>query len=275
MESGRRARRAVPGCPFALVLAWIATAVPVSAAPSSHPGAGALPEPAAAGGVAMPASTRANGDLWFGLAAATVTTVAAFNDTWLTDETTEASSPGEGRLSSALRPAGSLAVVAPAILLAYGAGRLTGHTGIASSARRVGLSVGAASLAAVAIKQIVGRERPFESPGDSRAFQPFSGHRSFPSGHSTIAFATATALVRESDSRWLPWVAYPAAALVGWSRVHDRQHWTSDVVAGAALGTWTANKVEQHLRGPAGRRAFSLELTPERRGVTAALGVRF
>jgi len=275
VESGNRARRVVPGCLIGLVLCWVVAAVPVSASPPPYPGPGSVPAAHFPGTEFPSASTRAHGDLWFGLAAATVTTVAAFNDGWLTHETTESSSPGEHRLSSAFQPAGNLAVVAPAILLAYGAGRLTGHPGLAQSARRVGLSVGAAGLAAFAVKEAVGRERPFESPADSRAFRPFSGHASFPSGHSTIAFAMATALVHESDSRWLPWVAYPAAALVGWSRVHDQEHWTSDVVAGAALGTWTAGKVERYLLSRDRGRALSFELAPEPRGLTAGLSLRF
>jgi hypothetical protein len=59
-----------------------------------------------------------------------------------------------------------------------------------------------------------------------------------------VAFALATAINRESSWRGTPWITYPLATLVGWSRVHDQQHWASDVVAGAALGTWTAHKVE-------------------------------
>ena len=79
-------------------------------------------------------------------------------------------------------------------------------------------------------------------------YQPFSGHASFPSGHSSLAFATATALDRETEAGWVPWVVYPIAGLVAWSRVHDDKHWTSDVVAGAALGAWTAAKTHDVLR---------------------------
>ena len=53
---------------------------------------------------------------------------------------------------------------------------------------------------------------------------------------------------RETTRGWVPWVAYPIASLVGWSRVQDDEHWASDVVAGAALGLWTARKTEEALR---------------------------
>jgi membrane-associated phospholipid phosphatase len=92
-----------------------------------------------------------------------------------------------------------------------------------------------------------------EAAAGSGPYQPFSGHASFPSGHATLAFATATALDRETRAGWVPLVAYPLAALVGWSRVRDDQHWTSDVVAGAALGAWTAAKAHDALRGRQGR----------------------
>ena len=116
----------------------------------------------------------------------------------------------------------------------------------------------------------MGRERPEESPTDAWKLKPFSGHASFPSGHATVAFALAAALQRETTSRWIPWVAYPAAAVVGWSRVHDGEHWTSDVVAGAALGTWASRKTEALLRGER-RLPFTLWLQPLRTGARAGV----
>lgn len=62
---------------------------------------------------------------------------------------------------------------------------------------------------------------------------------SFPSGHTTRAFSTATALAYAYG--WKAAVlAYPLAAFVGLSRMSDNVHWGSDVVGGAFLGYWTA-----------------------------------
>jgi membrane-associated phospholipid phosphatase len=96
----------------------------------------------------------------------------------------------------------------------------------------------------------VGRARPSAAPGDPGEFRP-SGRLdgSFPSGHTTIAFAAAAAIDAETPARWVPWVVYPAAAAVGWARVSEDRHWLSDVVAGAALGYWTGRKVDQIERG--------------------------
>jgi hypothetical protein len=63
------------------------------------------------------------------------------------------------------------------------------------------------------------------------------GRGSFPSGHEIAAFSVATVLAnRYSRHRWVPWVAYGLAGLVGFSRVSLQSHFTSDVFAGAVLG---------------------------------------
>jgi membrane-associated phospholipid phosphatase len=57
---------------------------------------------------------------------------------------------------------------------------------------------------------------------------------SFPSRHAAGAFAMAT-VISNYNSEWqVP--AYGAAALIGWSRVENREHYWWDVAAGAALG---------------------------------------
>lgn len=251
----------------------ITTAAPTAASPSS------LPVDPAPANVAAPSTVASNSTRhwgpWLGLAAVTLTTASAFNDRWLTQESTEGSSANEGRLARFFEPAGNTGVVAPALLLTYGAARLTGHLEFADATRRVGLSVLGAGLLSLALKEATGRARPDESPRDSQRFTPFSGHASFPSGHATVAFATASALTRETSSRWVPCVAYPVAAMVGWSRVHDREHWTSDVVAGAALGTLSANWIDRRLLGSPGAHRVAFALAPDRHGLDAALGFRF
>ncbi|HVK62349.1 MAG TPA: phosphatase PAP2 family protein [Bdellovibrionales bacterium] len=58
---------------------------------------------------------------------------------------------------------------------------------------------------------------------------------SFPSGHGSSAFATATSLAY-SYGWWVGVPSFAAAYLVSAARVADDAHWLSDVVAGAALG---------------------------------------
>ena len=59
--------------------------------------------------------------------------------------------------------------------------------------------------------------------------------QSFPSGHTTISFMTATHLAYAYGWK-AALVAYPVAAFVGASRLADDAHWFSDVVGGAFLG---------------------------------------
>ncbi len=64
-----------------------------------------------------------------------------------------------------------------------------------------------------------------------------SNHLSMPSGHTSTAFATATALTYSYGWKAGIW-AYPLATFVGMSRMADDVHWLSDTVAGAFVGMW-------------------------------------
>lgn len=61
---------------------------------------------------------------------------------------------------------------------------------------------------------------------------------SFPSGHTTAAFMTATLLYKEYGFKtcWVGIVAYAAAIVTGMTRILNNRHWLIDVIVGAALG---------------------------------------
>lgn len=107
------------------------------------------------------------------------------------------------------------------------------------------------------------RARPNEtlSANDWRA-----GGSSFPSLHSSAAFAIGTVFAESGDDdyRWIRrFIGYGVAGATGYLRLHDNAHWLSDVVAGAAVGIATAHfsmnrradRVE-HLQG------LNLSVTP-------------
>jgi membrane-associated phospholipid phosphatase len=87
-------------------------------------------------------------------------------------------------------------------------------------------------------KYVIGRSRPNASGSDSDTYQPFSRDASFPSGHTAQAFTVAAVMSASYENS--PWIAVPSyllAAAVGVSRVIEDEHYLSDVVAGAIIGT--------------------------------------
>jgi membrane-associated phospholipid phosphatase len=67
---------------------------------------------------------------------------------------------------------------------------------------------------------------------------------SFPSGHTTVAFAAATVFAMEyKETPIVPIIAYTAATSIGLSRIIQNQHWISDVMVGAALGFLSGRQV--------------------------------
>ena len=132
------------------------------------------------------------------------------------------------------------------------------------------------------LKVVLGRSRPFVSdatnPRDFRFGGGFSTteRQSFPSGHTTTAFAAAAAVtseIRRLQPKALPYVAtvmYGGATLVGLSRMYHDKHWASDVALGAAIGTFSGLKVVRyshtHPDNPVDRVILRAVVAPDGRG---------
>jgi membrane-associated phospholipid phosphatase len=97
-------------------------------------------------------------------------------------------------------------------------------------------------LLALPLKVVVGRSRPSKDLG-THDFHPFNGGESFPSGHTTQAFALASVLAEHADTPWVSGVSYGLASLVGLARMEQHQHFMSDVVAGGLIGTFVGKGV--------------------------------
>jgi membrane-associated phospholipid phosphatase len=168
----------------------------------------------------------------------------AFGDEGLQEEVQDIRSSGTNSLAHVGNTIGSPFFVFPAIGVGYLAGRLTHSPSLTRLSVRAGTTVVVASGITTALKYSIGRTRPFHG-GDSDQFHPFSGSTSFPSGHTTLAFALATVIADETKDSWSDVALYSAAALTGFARMNDDRHWASDVLAGALIGHLTARWVDR------------------------------
>ena len=118
------------------------------------------------------------------------------------------------------------------------------------------------------IKDAVGRSRPNESD-----------HKSFPSGHSSIAFACARMSNRNLNSIDIkPWmrnslkaVNFGAASATAWARVEAECHFPGDVLAGAAIGNFITTFIHDAFMNLPENAGMDLYVEPSLSGVTAAL----
>ena len=145
-----------------------------------------------------------------------------------------------GKSNWMLIPTGTAVALALVLRQRYGGWRNAAAYGlIASTIGFVFVSIGGAGLIANLTKNILGRARPklFETAGpiDFNFFAFDPAYASLPSGHATniFAFATVIAMLWPRGRVLL----YTLAAWIAASRVLIGQHYVTDVVLGAILGT--------------------------------------
>jgi membrane-associated phospholipid phosphatase len=140
----------------------------------------------------------------------------------------------------------------------YAVGRIVGRRNVAGVGLHTASSVIVADLITGGIKEVAGRRRPYLSPNNPFDFKLFRGTkgdsvRSFPSGHTTSAFAAAAAATTEAGYIWKsgkPYVGvalYGAAGLVGISRMYNNAHWATDVAVGAGIGSFVGWKLVRYV----------------------------
>ena len=105
-------------------------------------------------------------------------------------------------------------------------------------------------IASSRLKKLFDRERPAVKYS---FVDPYSNitQNSFPSGHTTFAFSTATSLSINFKKWYVVVPAYLWAGAMGYSRIHLGVHYPSDVLAGAILGTgsaWFTHKASNWLQ---------------------------
>lgn len=123
-------------------------------------------------------------------------------------------------------------------VILYATGLFTHEKGIRVTGRMLIQSLLYAGIATSGIKYITGRARPYvtDNQFDFTWFQTNNDYLAFPSGHTTVAFAMSSVFAESIDTWWARVIFYSLAAATGYSRIHDNQHWLSDVVLGGVIG---------------------------------------
>jgi hypothetical protein len=97
------------------------------------------------------------------------------------------------------------------------------------------------------LKIIVGRSRPYLNDGnmdiDFFTFEMDQEDFSMPSGHTSAAFSVATVLSERIGNIYASAALYSLAGLTAFQRIYRDQHWFSDTILAAALGTVIGLKI--------------------------------
>ncbi len=170
-------------------------------------------------------------------------------------------------LSDNGNPLGSGKVLIPALLGTAGLGLVSDNKRLVGSAALALESATFATLITGTLKAATGRSRPGLEQGSQDWTGPRSGPNtrlSFPSGHTTGAFAVASVFASRYPDGLVPYLAYGLATTTGYARLERDKHWASDVWLGAAIGIWTGRSlVRRHAQNNANQpSAVRLQLLP-------------
>ncbi len=124
-------------------------------------------------------------------------------------------------------------------ILIFGTGLIEKNQDLKQKGLIIGASFLATTVFANGLKYAVNRPRPFKTYPDIQKLSA-GGSSSFPSGHTSDAFSTATSLSLAFPKWYVIAPSYTYAALVGYSRMHLGVHYPSDVLAGAVVGAGSA-----------------------------------
>ena len=151
---------------------------------------------------------------------------------------------GMKALSASVYP---ISIVAPIGI--WTQGYLTKDKEMTRNGYKSAITIGLAMILSTGIKDLVKRERPFLKYPKDIVARDKAGSWSFPSGHTTAAFATATSLCLTYREWYVTLPAYAYAGFVGYSRMRLGLHYPSDVLGGVLLGigsgwlTWKLDKL--------------------------------
>jgi membrane-associated phospholipid phosphatase len=229
--------------PLRIVAAFVllAVAVPLDAQQTARQ---ALNTDAAAffhdGWHVVSAPARFDGQDWLYVALTAGATVAAFVVDDDVRVVAQSHNPGRWDIPLTVGEKYGSGLVSGALGLGLiGAGALTGDDHTRITGRMVLQSLLYSAAITMAVKVLTGRSRPFENEGKGRYrwMRAEDARQSFPSGHTTIAFALSSTLSRRIGSTPVSVLLYGLSTLTALERIASDRHWLSDTVLGAAIGS--------------------------------------
>jgi membrane-associated phospholipid phosphatase len=133
--------------------------------------------------------------------------------------------------------ASPMAFGVPAIL--YTVGLLKKDSVLKQKAIYIGTTVVVSSLITAILKKTIKEDRPHTTYPDIQNITS-GGSYSFPSGHTSDAFALATSISVAYPKWYIIAPSFTWASAVGYSRMHLGVHYPKDVIAGAIVGSGSA-----------------------------------
>ena len=132
------------------------------------------------------------------------------------------------------------ASVYPAMVVTPGSLFLTGYVNndkiMMRNSGKTCVAIGLNIVLTTGLKYAINRPRPFVQYPNDVVKRTEVGPYSFPSGHTSCAFATATALTLSTKKWYVAVPSYLYACGVGYSRMRLGVHFPSDVLGGMVIG---------------------------------------
>lgn len=142
---------------------------------------------------------------------------------------------GWNAVSNSVQP---LSVITPVTMLT--AALITKDADLKQNAFRTGEALIVNAIFTTGIKNSVQRVRPFNAYPNMITLEGTAAGYSFPSGHTSNAFALATSLTLSFKKWYVAVPAYSFAAATAYSRMYRGAHYPTDVLGGMIVGTGTS-----------------------------------
>jgi hypothetical protein len=118
-------------------------------------------------------------------------------------------------------------------------------------------------------KVISGRSRPYTERGPYfyNMFTFNEGSLSFPSGHSTVAFAMSSVLANRIKNVYATVGLYALSSVTALSRIYSDKHWASDVILGSAIGYFVGDYISSNKKECNSKSKISYNIYPSINGL--------